>query len=79
MTESNYIQILIQGGAVGINIIILIIFYKISIMFNSTIQNYLRETNDIRKDEIENKTKITEVLTKLTDTVSGCPHNRFNK
>ena len=66
MNETT-LQIIIQSGAIGINLALLLIFYKIAVLFNATMMMVISKVDDLAK-----------ALTSLSDKIEGCPHNKFN-
>jgi hypothetical protein len=78
-TTVDWISIIVQSGAVGIAVMLILSRYKADKMYNRTMNNHLEHYTEAQKEETNAKIKLAEALTGLIDTIKGCRHNKLNK
>lgn len=61
--NETLLQILVQSGAVGSNILLIIVVYKIALAFNAS-----------READTDAKIQLAESITKLSDKIESCPY-----
>ena len=66
--DINLAQILVDGGAFGIVIALLIYLYVRDKMFNKTMNNHLEHSR-------ESDISLAKAITKLSSAVKKCPYN----
>lgn len=74
MSEQT-LQILIQSGAIGTNLVMLFVFYKIAVMFNTTMNDNGDKMNCALEQEGKSKIELAKSLTKLAEKIEHCPRN----
>ena len=79
MDSTELIQTIIQGGAVGISVILIIYMWRKDIMYNKTMNNHLSHTQKAQESVAISNVKLAKALTKLGDKIEGCPHNKLNQ
>ena len=77
--EIQLIETIIQGGAVGICVLLIIKDWRQSKMYNKTMNNHLQHTEDAQIRVASSNENLAVALTKLTDRIEGCPGNKLNK
>lgn len=67
------LQIIIQSGAIGTNLVMLYVFLKVALIFNSNNQQNNERVNKLQEDATKASVLLAEGLTKLADKVADCP------
>ena len=75
MNEAT-LQIVIQAGAVGTNLVMLYVFLKVATIFNENTKQNNDRVNKLQEDHTHASVKLAESLTKLADRVSDCPSRK---
>ena len=65
----EWIQIIIQGGAVGISVLLIIYMYKKDRMYNKTMNNHLQHSFEADKDLAKAINKFTIAITELKGVI----------
>lgn len=79
MENTTFVEIIVQSGSLGITIFLLIFFWRITKMFNKTLNNHLQHTYDSTNMRNETEKELTKAITQLSESVKGCPYNKLNK
>ena len=75
MNEAT-LQIVIQSGAIGTNLVMLYVFLKVAVIFNENSKANNDRVNKLQEDHTAASVKLAESLTKLADRVSDCPSRK---
>ena len=78
MENLRLIDCIIQGGAVGIAFLMIVYNWRRDKLFNKTMNNHLEHTTAALTEETKAKIKMAEVMTQLSERISGCP-SKFRK
>ena len=79
MENPQLVAIIVQSGSLGICILLLMFGWRITKLFNKTLNNHLEHTYEATKERIETEKKLTKAITQLSESVRGCPYNKLNK
>lgn len=74
-----FIDYLIEAGNAGVSVALMILFYRLAILFNKTMNNHFQHTEMAYRDLAKILDKHTEVLNEMAIVVRGCKNNKFNK
>lgn len=77
--NENFVQILVQSGTIGTNLVMLYVFLKVAIIFNENQKQNQDRVNKLQEDHTNASVKLAESLTKLADRVSDCPSRKSLK
>lgn len=79
MDNATLVEIIVQSGSLGITIFLLIFFWRITKMFNKTLNNHLQHTYDSAERRNETDKKMVKAIIYLSESVKGCKYNKLNK
>lgn len=71
--NENLIEMLINGGAVGITLSLIFYLYKRDKMFNLTMNNHLKHSEEAEKAVAESNNNLAVAITKLAERIDKCP------
>ena len=69
-------EILVNAGAFGVVLALLIYIWKRDKMHNEQEKRYNTTLNNHLEHETEAKLELAKAITKLADKVDNCPHNK---
>lgn len=70
------LQIVIQSGAIGTNLVMLYVFLKVAMLFNRSMADQADRCNKAQEEESKAKVELAKSLTKLAEKIEHCPNNR---
>lgn len=79
MEDINWLQILIQGGAVGICVLLVLIRYKTDKLYNKTMNNHLQHTYESDQLLANSLSSLSNSIADLKGVIRGCASNKLNK
>lgn len=79
MESPQVIELIIQGGAVGLCVLLIILNYRKDRMYNKTINNHLDHNNDALLRNAHSHEKLAIAMQDLRGVIGGCPRNKLNQ
>ena len=67
----DHLQLLIQGGAVGLCILLIIKDYQKDKLYNKTINNHLEHDELAKKEMAAANIELAQAITHLSDVIKG--------
>jgi hypothetical protein len=76
MENLGIIKAITEVGGIGVSVALMILFYKLSVMFNKSINNHMVHEEQSHEEQTKAMTGLMRAINSINETIKGCPHNK---